>query len=84
MFQKQTRLYYLVQFLNLGHHFLGLLHAGLNLVLKFGVVAVLQTMPAIKTLTSQSDLFFENAEMAIAGSYVYDDDGVFNPDNITD
>jgi len=28
-------------------------------------------------------LILENAEMAIAGSYVYDDDGVFNPDNIT-
>jgi hypothetical protein len=28
-------------------------------------------------------LILENAEMAIAGSYVYDDDGVFNPDNVT-
>ena len=28
-------------------------------------------------------LILENAEMAISGSYVYDDDGVFNPDNIT-
>jgi hypothetical protein len=40
-------------------------------------------MPAIKTLNLTVQLILENAEMAIAGSYVYDDDGVFNPDNIT-
>ena len=40
-------------------------------------------MPAIKTLNLTVQLILENAEMAIAGSYVYDDDGVFNPDNVT-
>jgi hypothetical protein len=44
---------------------------------------LLQAMPAIKTLNLTVQLILENAEMAIAGSYVYDDDGVFNPDNIT-
>ena len=44
---------------------------------------VLQAMPAIKTLNLTVQLILENAEMAIAGSFVYDDDGVFNPDNIT-
>tara|TARA_R110000796_G_scaffold34098_3_gene88202 strand:+ start:6372 stop:7952 length:1581 start_codon:yes stop_codon:yes gene_type:complete len=44
---------------------------------------VLQAMPAIKTVNLTVQLILENAEMAIAGSYVYDDDGVFNPDNIT-
>jgi hypothetical protein len=44
---------------------------------------VLQAMPAIKTLNLTVQLILENAEMAIAGSYIYDDDGVFNPDNIT-
>lgn len=44
---------------------------------------VLQAMPAIKTLNLTVQLILENAEMAISGSYVYDDDGVFNPDNIT-
>jgi hypothetical protein len=44
---------------------------------------ILQAMPAIKTLNLTVQLILENAEMAIAGSYVYDDDGVFNPDNIT-
>ena len=34
------------------------------------------TMPAIKTLNLTVQLILENAEMAIAGSYVYDDDGV--------
>jgi len=44
---------------------------------------VLQAMPAIKTLNLTVQLILENAEMAIGGAYVYDDDGVFNPDNIT-
>ena len=44
---------------------------------------ILQAMPAIKTLNLTVQLILENAEMAIAGSYVYDDDGVFNPDNVT-
>ena len=44
---------------------------------------VLQAMPAIKTLNLTIQLILENAEMAIGGAYVYDDDGVFNPDNIT-
>ncbi|GIR19712.1 MAG: hypothetical protein CM15mP34_2360 [Gammaproteobacteria bacterium] len=37
----------------------------------------------IKTLNLSVQLILENAEMAIGGAYVYDDDGVFNPDNIT-
>lgn len=44
---------------------------------------ILQAMPAIKTLNLTVQLILENAEMAIGGAYVYDDDGVFNPDNIT-
>jgi len=44
---------------------------------------VLQAMPAIKTLNLTVQLILENAEMAISGSFVYDDDGVFNPDNVT-
>lgn len=44
---------------------------------------LLQAMPAVKTLNLTVQLILENAEMAIAGSYIYDDDGVFNPDNIT-
>ena len=44
---------------------------------------ILQAMPAIKTLNLTVQLILENAEMAIAGAFVYDDDGVFNPDNIT-
>lgn len=44
---------------------------------------VLQAMPAIKTLNLTVQLILENAEMAISGMYVYDDDGVFNPDNVT-
>ena len=43
---------------------------------------ILQAMPAIKTLNLTVKLILENAEMAIAGAYLYDDDGVFNPENI--
>ena len=43
---------------------------------------ILQAMPAIKTLNLTVKLILENAEMAIAGAYMYDDDGVFNPENI--
>ncbi len=43
---------------------------------------ILQVMPSIKTVNLTVELVLENAEMAIAGINVYDDDGVFNPDNI--
>lgn len=39
-------------------------------------------MPTIRVLNLVKQLTLENAEMAIAGLYQYDDDGVFNPDNI--
>jgi hypothetical protein len=39
-------------------------------------------MPAIKTANLTVQLVLENAELALGGVYVYDDDGVFNPDNI--
>lgn len=43
---------------------------------------LLQAMPAIKTVNLTVQLILENAEMAIGGAWVYDDDGVFNPDAI--
>lgn len=48
----------------------------------YGRGPILQAMPAIKTLNLTVKLILENAEMAIAGAYIYDDDGVFNPENI--
>jgi hypothetical protein len=39
-------------------------------------------MPAIKTANLTVQLVLENAELALGGVFVYDDDGVFNPDNI--
>jgi hypothetical protein len=43
---------------------------------------ILQCLPSIKTCNLVVQMVLENAEMAIAGLYAYDDDGVFNPDNI--
>jgi hypothetical protein len=39
-------------------------------------------MPAVKTANLTVQLVLENAELALGGVWVYDDDGVFNPDNI--
>jgi len=39
-------------------------------------------MPAVKTCNLTVQLVLENAELALGGIWVYDDDGVFNPDNI--
>lgn len=44
---------------------------------------LLQAMPAIKTVNLTVQLILENAEMAIGGVYVYDNDGIFNPNNVT-
>jgi len=43
---------------------------------------VLNTMPAIKTCNLTVQMILENAELALGGVWTYDDDGVFNPDNI--
>ena len=43
---------------------------------------ILTVLPSIKTTNLTVQMVLENAEMAIAGMYTYDDDGVFNPDNI--
>ena len=43
---------------------------------------LLQVLPSVKTCNLVVQMVLENAEMAIAGMYAYDDDGVFNPDNI--
>lgn len=40
-------------------------------------------MPAIKTLNLTVELILENAEMAIAGLFTVEDDGVVNPDTIS-
>jgi hypothetical protein len=43
---------------------------------------ILTVLPSIKTTNLTVQMVLENAEMAITGMYSYDDDGVFNPDNI--
>jgi hypothetical protein len=43
---------------------------------------LLQCLPSIKTVNLVVQMVLENAELAIAGVFAYDDDGVFNPDNI--
>lgn len=43
---------------------------------------ILNVLPSVKTVNLTVQLVLENAEMSIAGLYAYDDDGVFNPDNI--
>ena len=48
----------------------------------WGRGCVMLVMPAIKTCNLTVQLILENAELALGGVWVYDDDGVFNPDNI--
>ncbi len=48
----------------------------------YGRGPVLLALPAIKTCNLVVELILENAQMAIGGIWTYDDDGVFNPDNI--
>lgn len=43
---------------------------------------LLQILPSIKTVNLVVQMVLENAEMAISGVFAYDDDGVFNPDNV--
>jgi hypothetical protein len=43
---------------------------------------LLQVLPSIKTCNLVVQYVLENADMAISGMYAYDDDGVFNPDNV--
>lgn len=43
---------------------------------------ILQVLPSIKTVNLTVQMVLENAELALSGMYAYDDDGVFNPDNI--
>ena len=43
---------------------------------------ILQVLPSIKTVNLTVQMVLENAELAIAGIFTYDDDGVFNPENI--
>ncbi len=49
----------------------------------WGRGCVMLTMPAIKTCNLTVQMILENAELALGGVWVYDDDGVFNPDNVT-
>lgn len=48
----------------------------------WGRGCVMLVMPAIKTCNLTVQLILENAELALGGVWTYDDDGVFNPDNI--
>ena len=48
----------------------------------WGRGCVMLVMPAIKTCNLTVQLILENAELALGGVWVYDDDGVFNPDNV--
>lgn len=43
---------------------------------------LMQLMPAIRTLNLTYQLLIEKAEMDIVGMHTYDDDGVFNPQNV--
>jgi hypothetical protein len=43
---------------------------------------ILQVLPSIKTVNLTVQMVLENAELAISGVFAYDDDGVFNPDNM--
>lgn len=44
---------------------------------------LLNALPAIKTANLTVQMILENAEMAIAGMWTYENDGVVNPDTIT-
>jgi hypothetical protein len=48
----------------------------------WGRGCVMLVMPAIKTCNLTVQMILENAELALGGVWTYDDDGVFNPDNI--
>jgi len=48
----------------------------------WGRGCVMNVMPAIKTCNLTVQLILENAELALGGVWLYDDDGVFNPDNV--
>ena len=49
----------------------------------WGRGAIMLVMPAVKTCNLTVQLILENAELAFGGVWTYDDDGVFNPDNVT-
>lgn len=49
----------------------------------WGRGAIMLVMPAIKTCNLTVQLILENAELALGGVWTYDDDGVFNPENVT-
>lgn len=49
----------------------------------YGRGPLLLALPAIKTTNLMVELILQNAEMAIGGLWTYDDDGVFNPDQVT-
>ena len=49
----------------------------------WGRGAIMLVMPAVKTCNLTVQLILENAELALGGVWTYDDDGVFNPDNVT-
>jgi len=48
----------------------------------YGRGPLLQVMPTVKIVNHVMEMILQNAEMALAGTYVYDDDGVFNPHNV--
>jgi hypothetical protein len=49
----------------------------------FGRGVLMQALPAIKTANLVVEMVLQNGQMAIGGTYVYDDDGIFNFDNVT-
>ncbi len=49
----------------------------------YGRGPLLMALPAIKTTNLVMELILQNAEMAIGGLWTYDDDGVFNPDQVS-
>lgn len=44
---------------------------------------LMQALPAIKTLNAAIEMILMNAQIAMGGVWAYDDDGVFNVDNVT-
>jgi hypothetical protein len=48
----------------------------------YGRGPLIQVMPSVKVVNHVTEMILQNAEMALAGTYVYDDDGVFNPHNV--
>lgn len=49
----------------------------------YGRGPLMRVLPAIKTANFLIELTLENAQMAIGSMWLYDDDGVINPDTIT-